>query len=471
MLLLTLLMIALIIWVIRLGSEQSRLSAKVNQLQEEVLRLRSMVQENKPSEAPAETAQEVPFNSLEDEAVPPPSSDKKSDPIEEAAPVHLPIGKGAQPAKVDSISMESLHETPSLSEIEKEKEIPPASEDGKETTEKNHQDTDPLLTSSPEGPSLPPALEKSELSSKSDKTTETPLEDPALDQPAATSDPSQPAAVATSKPKSRVDWELLIGGKWLNRIGALALFISLSFFLKYAFDQNWLNEIVRVSLGGVTGAALLYGGYRTHAKKLTIFAQGLVGAGIAILYVTIYVSFNFYHLIPQTLAFLLMSGITALAFQQALRYNSLAVSLLGWAGGFLTPFLISTGEASPIGLFIFLSLLLAGMLLVLIKREKWIILFPLSLMATYLIYGFWFLSDYHVEVFFPGVFFLTLFWGIFLFFDLWSIVRQIKSYLVLRRIFFGINAGFYSFYMTALLQTMFPSGKVLLPLPLAHFIF
>lgn len=269
----------------------------------------------------------------------------------------------------------------------------------------------------------------------------------------------QQELAATSKPKapkSSIDWELLIGGKWLNRIGALALFFSLAFFLKYAFDQNWLNEVVRINLGGVTGLALLYGGYRTNRNKLSIFAQGLVGAGIAILYVTVYASFNFYHLIPQSFALLLMSGITILSFHQAMNYNSLAVALLGWMGGFLTPFLVSTGEASTIGLFTYLSFLVIGILLLLIRRDQWIILYPLSMITTYLIYGAWFLLHYQTELFFLGTFFLPLFWGMFLFFDLSGIVRQIMSYPILRRIFCGMNAAFFSLYLTALIRSVFP---------------
>ena len=55
-----------------------------------------------------------------------------------------------------------------------------------------------------------------------------------------------------SKPKeekhslTKDEWEVLIGGKILNRIGALAIVIGLGFFLKYAFDNDLssINEFV-----------------------------------------------------------------------------------------------------------------------------------------------------------------------------------------------------------------------------------
>ena len=126
--------------------------------------------------------------------------------------------------------------------------------------------------------------------------------------------------------RTREEWEALIGGKLLNRIGALALIIGIGFFLKYAFEHDWISETVRVLIGFAVGAGLLFGGAYSHKKGLQVFAQGIIGAGIAILYLSVYASFNFYHLVPRTVAFVMMAIVTALTFLQALKYNSLAVS-------------------------------------------------------------------------------------------------------------------------------------------------
>ena len=136
--------------------------------------------------------------------------------------------------------------------------------------------------------------------------------------------------------RTREEWESFVGGKLLNRIGAVALILGVGFFMKEAFDRNWISEPVRVIIGAVVGLLCLAGAYRTHSRGLKIFAQGLVGAGIAILYLSVYASFNFYALVPQWAAFLLMSIVTVLALVQALSYDSLAVAILGLAGGFLT---------------------------------------------------------------------------------------------------------------------------------------
>jgi uncharacterized membrane protein len=75
--------------------------------------------------------------------------------------------------------------------------------------------------------------------------------------------------------RTREEWEALIGGKLLNRIGALALIIGIGFFLKYAFDNNWINETTRILIGVAVGILCLYGGYRTHKRDFKVFAQGM----------------------------------------------------------------------------------------------------------------------------------------------------------------------------------------------------
>ena len=140
------------------------------------------------------------------------------------------------------------------------------------------------------------------------------------------------------KSRTKDEWEVFVGGKLLNRVGALALIIALGYFLKYAFDNNLISETVRVLIGVFIGLLLIVGGYRFYKKDFIVFYQGLVGAGIAILYLSIYSSFNYYNLVSQPVAFGLMSVITIITFIQAFYYKSLTVSLFGWVGGFLTKY-------------------------------------------------------------------------------------------------------------------------------------
>lgn len=241
---------------------------------------------------------------------------------------------------------------------------------------------------------------------------------PAAPQPSAPSmeirQVSRPAAITPSKPsRTREEWESLIGGKILNRIGALALIIGVGFFLKYAFDNNWINETMRVLIGAAAGFLCLAGAYRSHNKGFEVFAQGIVGAGISILYLSVYASFNFYSLVPQWVAFLLMSVVTAVALVQGLYYGSVAVALLGWAGGFLTPIMLSTGEANEVGLFSYVALLSFGLLAIVYKKEKWWVLEPLTFLGTWILYLSWYLEFYTAADLGLTISFIGVFWVLF----------------------------------------------------------
>jgi len=240
--------------------------------------------------------------------------------------------------------------------------------------------------------------------------------------------------------RTREEWEALIGGKLLNRIGALALIIGIGFFLKYAFEHDWISETVRVLIGFAVGAGLLFGGARSHKKGLQVFAQGIIGAGIAILYLSVYASFNFYHLVPRTVAFVMMAVVTALTLLQALKYDSLAVSCFGWAGGFLTPILLSTGQVNYPGLFTYIVILDMGLIAIMLKKDKWAILDPLTLAATYLIYA---ISDGGSSDLFVAVPFLTVFWGLFHGLEVYRNIKSTKTYMGIRQTTAAFNTFFY----------------------------
>jgi len=241
--------------------------------------------------------------------------------------------------------------------------------------------------------------------------------------------------------RTREEWEAFIGGNLLNRIGAFALILSVGFFLKYAIDKDWISEPIRVIIGAFAGLICLAGAYRTHSKGLKVFAQGLVGAGLAILYLSIYASFNFYSLVPQWVAFLLMAVVTAFALAQAFHYDSLAVALLGWAGGFLTPIMLSTGYPNEIGLFTYLAVLNVGLLASLVKKESWSILEPLTLAATWILYFAWYVESYRTDDLWVTVFFVLVFCLMFYTLAVFRILRGQAETPVLHHIVAVVNGA------------------------------
>jgi uncharacterized membrane protein len=227
-------------------------------------------------------------------------------------------------------------------------------------------------------------------------------------------------------PAQRRDIESVIGGSVFAWVGIIAGVVAVGFFLKEAFEREWIGPGARCTLGALGGLALLGTGERLRARGLRSYAFVLSGGGLLILYLSIYASYNFYQLLDQPVAFLLMAIVTAGAVLLSVRLNARAVAILGLVGGFLTPILISTGRDNQVALFTYVALLDAGVLAV-AYFKRWRSLDFLSFAATVLMTLGWAAKFYERGKFWTTLGFLTLF------FVLYSLLAVFHNVLPRRR--------------------------------------
>ena len=187
----------------------------------------------------------------------------------------------------------------------------------------------------------------------------------------------------------------------------------MSFFLKYAFDNEWIDERGRVVLGALSGVGLVLGGLRLARSGLQVFGQALTGTGLAILYMVVYSALNFYGLISANTAFVVMVGTTIGAAWIADRQRSQALAVIAVGGGFLTPFLVGGSENAQLTLFSYDALLVIGTLWLTI-RHRWLGLNALSYVFTVITVGGWAIAHYSNDQWLRTLLFLTLFCVLFL---------------------------------------------------------
>ncbi len=167
---------------------------------------------------------------------------------------------------------------------------------------------------------------------------------------------------------------------WLSKVGIITLVLGVAFFVKYAIDQDWINETGRVGIGILAGAAILFAGHRLR-RNYHLLSSLLVGGGIAVFYITIAIAYREYHLFGPTAAFSILVGITVLAVCLALLYNRQELALLSLLGGYASPLLASSGTGNYVVLFTFLLILNAGMLVAAMRR-KWNLIGVMSYICT-----------------------------------------------------------------------------------------
>ena len=107
------------------------------------------------------------------------------------------------------------------------------------------------------------------------------------------------------------DLESRIGSHWLNRVGIAAVLIGVSFFLDYAFENNWIGPSARVVIGLFAGIAVVLWSERFRKRGYDIFSYSLKAVGIGVLYLSLWASFQVYPLLPSNLVFGAMIVVTA----------------------------------------------------------------------------------------------------------------------------------------------------------------
>jgi len=214
-----------------------------------------------------------------------------------------------------------------------------------------------------------------------------------------------------------------MGVKLFAWVGGLALFLGVVFAVKYSFDQGLISPPVRVALGFLTGLGLVVGGLFLKRDRYAVTVQALCSAGLLILYANIFAATSFYHLISGGLAFPLMILVTVTAFLLAVRLNAAAVAVLGLAGGFLTPPLLSTGENNPLGLFGYVAILDVGLVFVAF-RKRWNYLTLMAAAGTVVMQCGWAGKFYSVPEMGTALAVFLFFAWLFPVFFLWARQRE-----------------------------------------------
>jgi len=181
----------------------------------------------------------------------------------------------------------------------------------------------------------------------------------------------------------------------LSKIGIVTLVLGIAFFVKYAIDKDWINEVGRVAIGVLTGGVLIGIAHKLR-KKYDVFSALMVGGGISVLYITITLAFREYHLFDQTLAFIILIAITIFSVILSLVYDRKELALFSLLGGYASPLMISTGEGNYVVLFSFLFILNSGMLAI-SMRKKWGIIGIVSFVCTQLFYWVWLMNSFEIQ--------------------------------------------------------------------------
>jgi uncharacterized membrane protein len=242
--------------------------------------------------------------------------------------------------------------------------------------------------------------------------------EPSAAQPPVTPPPQIRPSLPLTAPRissggrSTPDLESRIGSHWLNRIGISAVLIGVSYFLKFAFDNNWIGPSGRVAIGLLAGIVIVIWSERFRGRGYRVFSYSLKAVGIGILYLSLYAAFQVYSLVPSSVAFVMMLAVTSATAVMAWTQDAEILAAFALIGGFTTPLLLSTGQNREVALFSYVAILDVGALALVILKP-WRRLLVLSYAGSLLLYVGWYSSFYDNTQLRLTVGFATLFFAIF----------------------------------------------------------
>jgi uncharacterized membrane protein len=233
----------------------------------------------------------------------------------------------------------------------------------------------PVMTAPPPVVEAPPIVEAPPVAKP-------PVATPVAPQPVIVQRPV-PAPAFTAfpeEPRSSEDWETLLGGNWLNKLGVFVLVIGIALLLGYSFKHlgPWGIDSICIAIG----LSMLGAGVALEPKeRYQTFARGLLGGGWAALYFTVYamqaipaarVIFN-----PWAGAVLLLAVACGMIVH-SLRYRSQVVTGMAYFIAFVTLAITDVTTLSVIAL-----VPLAASLLYIARRAQWGKMALFGLIATY----------------------------------------------------------------------------------------
>ena len=303
--------------------------------------------------------------------------------------------------------------------------------DKAEETETTGESEQPELQETPETIEVPivhnedirPSTVEIPIQETEDKTPEVEEETPETIEEPVEEEQEEPAMAMEEEEEieeyatSETNFEKYIGENLFGKIGILIFIIGIGFFVKYAIDQNWINETARTLMGYAVGAGMLVLAERLH-KRYHTFSSLLAGGAFGIYYLITAIAFHYYALFSHTIAFVILCVTTIFMSAVSVLYDRKELAVTALVGGFIAPFIISTDSSSIISLQIYITILNIGMFC-LAMYKKWAILPMVSFAFTYIIlWGTTALgsfSDSEAVTTYPTLFaFATLFYVIFL---------------------------------------------------------
>ena len=148
-------------------------------------------------------------------------------------------------------------------------------------------------------------------------------------------------APATGPAPAELDrMEQLVGGVWLQNLGAVLLLLGVFLMIVWGYSTHRFGPEVLVAAGVVLGLVFAWRGDRV-ARTMPRFGHALIGIGLGIVYLTLDLGYVRLHVLGPLTALALLALVSFASISAGLRYKVQLIAALGVIGAFLPQFMAS----------------------------------------------------------------------------------------------------------------------------------
>lgn len=204
---------------------------------------------------------------------------------------------------------------------------------------------------------------------------------------------------------------------WLLKFGVLILIIGFLWFVSYAFAENWIGPVGRITLGIIAGIlAMVVAEWRVRSHPKQGGAFFILGSGV--LFITLFAATHFYGMFSPLVTLSMMFLVSLYVALVSVRYNMKSLAVVSLVLSFISPVLVGIRIPSA-DKTVQIYLLLVVLSTVWVTAIKgWRVLTTLSLFGVAL-YGFAYMEGWSMsrDAFLPfvyvfvSIFFLTNIFG------------------------------------------------------------
>ncbi len=172
---------------------------------------------------------------------------------------------------------------------------------------------------------------------------------------------------------------------WITLLGSLFIFMAFSYSFKYAVDQGWISNELKIGIGIMVSVAFIIIGITLQQKEHNLVSEIINGLGVALLYTTFSFAGIYFNMWTPITVFLAMAAVTLALSMYSYKFNFRILMNIALIGALVSPIVMKSQGDQVFTLFLYL-LVINSIFFFVSVRKKWLELRLIPFVGTWILF-------------------------------------------------------------------------------------